>query len=79
MELLTIIDFSFGSSHGRNAIQKLQHAVIGLTTSLQSDIIIPNVTDITGPISGDTNIAATIFGALFSINPSAANELKKLW
>lgn len=45
------------------------------TTNSRSDIIIPNVTDITGPINGDTNIAAVIFGALFSINPNAAKEL----
>lgn len=38
-------------------------------------MIAPNVIDITGPISGDTNIAAVIFGALFSIRPNAANEL----
>lgn len=32
--------------------------------------------DMTGPISGDTNIAATIFDELFSTKPKAANELK---
>lgn len=31
--------------------------------------------DITGPINGDTNMAAVMFGALFSISPSAAKEL----
>lgn len=46
-----------------------------LTIKLRSDIIAPNVIDITGPINGETNIAAVIFGALFSISPSAANEL----
>lgn len=46
------------------------------TTNLRSDIITPNVTDITGPISGDTNIAAVMFGALFSIRPKAAKELQ---
>lgn len=51
------------------------HTTIQLTTSLQSEIIVPNVIDMTGPISGDTNIAAVIFGALFSIKPNAANEL----
>lgn len=38
-------------------------------------MIAPNVIDITGPIKGETNIAATIFGALFSTNPRAAKEL----
>jgi hypothetical protein len=47
-----------------------------LTINSRSDIIAPNVIDITGPINGDTNIAATIFDALFSINPNAAKELK---
>lgn len=46
------------------------------TTNSRSDIITPNVTDITGPISGDTNIAAVIFGALLSIRPKAAKELQ---
>lgn len=46
------------------------------TTNWRSDIITPNVTDITGPISGDTNIAAVMFGALFSIRPKAAKELQ---
>lgn len=41
-------------------------------------MITPNVTDITGPIKGDTNIAAVMFGALFSIKPNAANELGKI-
>lgn len=36
----------------------------------------PNVMDITGPISGDTSIAAVILGALFSTRPRAARELK---
>lgn len=45
------------------------------TTKSLSDIIVPNVIDITGPIRGETNIAAVIFGALFSISPKAANEL----
>lgn len=31
-----------------------------LTTSSQSEIMVPNVIDITGPISGDTSIAATM-------------------
>lgn len=30
---------------------------------------------ITGPINGDTNIAAVMLGALFSTRPSAAKEL----
>lgn len=30
----------------------------------------------TGPISGDTNMAATILGALFSTSPRAARELR---
>lgn len=41
-----------------------------------SDIIVPNVMDITGPIKGDTNMAATIFGELFSTKPNAAKQLK---
>lgn len=48
-----------------------------LTISSLSEIIAPNVIDITGPINGDTNIAAVIFGALFSISPNAANELNR--
>lgn len=40
-------------------------------------MIVPKVIDMTGPINGDTNIAATIFDALFSTRPSAASELKK--
>lgn len=32
----------------------------------------------TGPISGDTNIAATMFDALFSIKPKPANELRNI-
>jgi hypothetical protein len=47
-----------------------------LTISSRSDMIAPNVIDITGPMSGDTSIAATIFEALFSINPRAAKELE---
>lgn len=47
-----------------------------LTINSRSDIIVPNVIDMTGPISGDTNIAAVIFGALFSIKPNAASELQ---
>jgi hypothetical protein len=31
-----------------------------LTTSSQSEMMVPNVIDMTGPISGETNIAATI-------------------
>lgn len=46
-----------------------------LTISSRSDIIAPNVILITGPINGDTNIAATIFEALFSTSPNAASEL----
>lgn len=46
-----------------------------LTISSLSEIIAPNVIDITGPISGETNMAATIFGALFSTRPRAAKEL----
>lgn len=46
-----------------------------LTTKSLSDIIVPKVIDMTGPIKGETNIAAVIFGALFSINPRAAKEL----
>lgn len=37
----------------------------------------PNVIAMTGPINGDTNIAAVIFGELFSIRPNAANELER--
>lgn len=46
-----------------------------LLTRLQSAMIVPNVMDITGPMSGDTNMAATMFEALFSTSPSAAREL----
>ena len=46
-----------------------------ITIKSLSEIIAPNVIDITGPIKGETSIAAVIFGALFSTNPSAANEL----
>lgn len=45
------------------------------TINSRSEMIAPNVIDMTGPIRGETNIAATIFGALFSTNPSAAKEL----
>lgn len=38
-------------------------------------MIAPNVIAMTGPINGDTNIAAVMFGELFSIRPNAANEL----
>lgn len=31
-----------------------------LTTSSQSEMMVPNVIDITGPISGETSIAATM-------------------
>lgn len=48
-----------------------------LLTRLLSEIIVPKVMDITGPIRGDTNIAATIFEALFSTSPRAAKELHK--
>lgn len=48
-----------------------------LLTRLLSDIMVPNVIDITGPISGETNIAATMFEALFSTRPKAARELKQ--
>lgn len=41
-----------------------------------SAIIAPKVTAITGPIRGETNIAATIFGELFSTRPRAAKELE---
>lgn len=51
-------------------------AAAALTISCLSEIIAPNVIDITGPISGETNMAATIFGALFSTSPSAARELQ---
>lgn len=47
-----------------------------LLTRLRSEIIVPNVIDITGPMSGETNIAATILEALFSTKPNAASELK---
>lgn len=40
--------------------------------------MVPKVIDITGPISGDTNMAAVIFGALFSTKPKAAKELQTL-
>lgn len=46
------------------------------TISSRSDIIAPNVIDITGPINGETNMAAVIFGALFSTSPNAAKELQ---
>lgn len=46
-----------------------------LTISSRSEIIAPNVILITGPINGDTNIAATMFEALFSTSPNAASEL----
>ena len=36
----------------------------------------PNVMDMTGPMSGETNMAATMFGALFSTMPKAAKELQ---
>lgn len=49
-----------------------------ITTNSQSDMIAPNVIDITGPISGETSIAATIFGALFSTKPRAARELSRI-
>lgn len=45
------------------------------TISSRSEIMAPNVMLMTGPINGDTSIAAVIFGALFSTNPSAAREL----
>jgi hypothetical protein len=35
-----------------------------LTTSFQSEMIVPKVMLITGPIKGDTSIAATIFDAI---------------
>lgn len=35
----------------------------------------PNVMDITGPMRGDTSIAAVMLGALFSTRPRAAKEL----
>lgn len=47
-----------------------------LLTRVLSAIMVPKVMDITGPIRGDTNIAATMFDALFSTRPSAANELE---
>ena len=31
--------------------------------------------DMTGPINGDTSMAAVMFGALFSMRPRAAKEL----
>lgn len=34
-----------------------------LTTSSQSEMMVPNVIDITGPISGETSMAATILDA----------------
>jgi hypothetical protein len=46
-----------------------------LLTRLRSAMIVPKVMDITGPINGDTSIAATIFDALFSTRPRAASEL----
>lgn len=46
------------------------------TINCRSDIIVPNVTAITGPISGETNIAAVIFAELFSMRPNAANALQ---
>lgn len=44
----------------------------------RSDIIVPNVIDITGPMSGDTSMAATMFEALFSTRPNAARELFRM-
>lgn len=46
-----------------------------LLIRLLSAIMVPKVMDITGPIRGDTNIAATMFEALFSTSPRAAKEL----
>lgn len=60
------------TEEGKTEEGKTEH----LTTSLRSDIIAPNVIDMTGPINGDTSIAAVIFGALFSMRPRAANELE---
>lgn len=57
-------------------ISAIATAAAPLTISSLSEIIAPNVIDITGPISGDTNMAATIFGELFSTKPRAAKELQ---
>lgn len=38
-----------------------------LTTSCQSEMIVPNVIDMTGPISGETSIAATMLDAGIAI------------
>lgn len=48
-----------------------------LFTRLLSDIMVPNVMDMTGPMRGETNMAATMFEALFSTRPNAARELKQ--
>lgn len=48
-----------------------------LRTRFLSEMIVPNVIDITGPMSGETNMAATMFDALFSTRPRAAKELYK--
>lgn len=44
-------------------------------TRVLSEIIVPKVIDITGPIKGETSIAATMLDALFSTRPRAASEL----
>lgn len=48
-----------------------------LTIKSRSEMMAPKVIDMTGPISGETSIAAVMLGALFSTNPSAAKELGK--
>lgn len=47
-----------------------------LLMRLLSDMMVPKVMDITGPMRGETNIAATMLDALFSTRPRAARELK---
>lgn len=51
--------------------------VVKLTTNFQSEMMAPKVIDITGPMRGETSIAATMLLALFSTNPKAASELNE--
>lgn len=70
------IEMEFPQQTATAAAAAAATAATALTISCLSEIIAPNVIDITGPISGETNMAATIFGALFSTSPSAARELQ---
>lgn len=71
------IEMGFGCEPQQQHQKAAAAAATALTISCLSEIIAPNVIDITGPISGETNMAATIFGALFSTSPSAARELQE--